>query len=74
MILRRNRDTDVESQVTELAPGAGTAAITYTDSSVAAEAAYTYLITVTNEYEGSERSSWFHIDTPAADLEGSPEK
>ena len=42
------------------------AAATYTDASVAAETRYTYRIKAINQYGASERSRWYHIDTPAA--------
>ena len=45
----------------------GTAATTYTDDTVVTETTYTYRIKAINEHGGvSERSRWFHIDTPAA--------
>ena len=66
MILRRDRDTDAEGHFDELAADTGTAATTYTDATVAAETRYTYRIKAINEAGTSERSRWFHIDTPAA--------
>ena len=66
VILRRNRDTDAEGQFTELVNDTGAAATTYTDDSVAAETAYTYRIKAINAAGVSERSRWFHTDTPAA--------
>ena len=65
VILRRNRDTDPKGEFHELAADTGTAATTYTDASVAAETPYTYRIKAINEHGVSERSRWFHIDTPA---------
>ena len=44
----------------------GTAATTYTDDTVEASTHYTYRIKAINEYGVSERSRWYHIDTPAA--------
>ena len=44
----------------------GTAATTYADDTVSAETRYTYRIKAINEHGTSERSRWFHIDTPAA--------
>ena len=71
VILRRNRDTDAKGEFTELVADTGNADTTYTDDSVAAETRYTYRIKAINEQGVSERSRWFHIDTPAApDLEG----
>ena len=66
VILRRNRDTDAEGHFDELAADTGTAAATYTDATVAAETRYTYRIKAINEHGTSERSRWYHIDTPAA--------
>ena len=66
VILRRNRKTTVEGQFSELAPDTGSAATTYTDASVTARTPYTYRIKALNEHGVSERSRWFHIDTPAA--------
>ena len=43
----------------------GTAATTYTDDTVAAGTTYTYRIRAINGAGTSERSRWFHIDTPA---------
>ena len=44
----------------------GTATTTYTDDTVEANTHYTCRIKAINEYGVSERSRWFHIDTPAA--------
>ena len=66
VILRRNRDTDAEGQFTELVNDTGSAATTYTDDSMAAETPYTYRIKAINDQGVSERSRWFHIDTPAS--------
>ena len=66
VILRRNRDTDAQGQFTELAPDTGSAATTYTDDSVAAGTPYTYRIKAVNGHGVSDRSRWFHVDTPAA--------
>ena len=66
VILRRVRGSDAESVFADLAPDTGTAATTYTDDTVVAETTYTYRIKAINEYGVSERSRWFHIDTPAA--------
>ncbi len=66
VILRRNRDTDAKGEFTELVSDTGTAATSYTDGSVAAETPYTYRIKAINEHGASERSRWFHTDTPAA--------
>ena len=66
VILRRNRDIHAEGEFTNLVKDTGAAATTYTDDSVAAETPYTYRIKAINEHGESERSRWFHIDTPAA--------
>ena len=65
VILRRNRDTDAKGQFTGLVPDTGTATTTYTDDTVAAETPYTYRIKAINQHGTSERSRWFHIETPA---------
>ena len=66
VILRRNRDIHAEGEFTNLVEDTGAATTTYTDDSVAAETPYTYRIKAINEHGESERSRWFHIDTPAA--------
>ena len=66
VILRRNRDIHAEGEFTTLVKDTGAAATTYTDDSVAAETPYTYRIKAINEHGESERSRWFHVDTPAA--------
>ena len=66
VILRRNRDNTESGQFSPLVPDTGTAATTYTDDTVAPNTPYTYRIKAINEYGVSERSRWFHIDTPAA--------
>ena len=75
VILRRDRKATAQGEFSELVPNTGTATTTYTDDSVAAETPYTYRIKAINGYGASERSRWFHIDTPAApEPAGSPEK
>ena len=66
VILRRLPGVDPEGQFDELVANTGTAATTYTDDSVAAETRYTYRIKAINAHGTSERSRWYHIDTPAA--------
>ena len=66
VILRRVRENDEGGEFSELVADTGTAATTYTDDTVAASTTYTYRIKAINEYGVSERSRWFHIDTPAA--------
>ncbi len=66
VILRRVRVNNTGGEFSELVADTGTAATTYTDDSVQANTTYTYRIKATNEHGVSERSRWFHIDTPAA--------
>ena len=66
VILRRNRDTDRKGEFRELVADTGSAATTYTDNTVAAGTTYTYRIKAINGAGTSERSRWFHIDTPSA--------
>ena len=66
VILRRVRINDQGGDFSVLVANTGTAATTYTDNTVAASTTYTYRIKAINEYGVSERSRWFHIDTPAA--------
>ncbi len=66
VILRRNRQTTVSGQFSELVADTGSAATTYTDDTVAAETTYTYRIKAINKHGTSERSRWFHIDIPEA--------
>ena len=65
VILRRNREDDEKGKFREVVPTTGTSASTYTDDTVAAGITYTYRIKAINEQGVSERSRWFHIDTPA---------
>ncbi len=66
VILRRVRENDQGGEFSVLAANTGSAATAYTDDTVAAETTYTYRIKAINEHGVSERSRWFHIDTPAA--------
>ena len=66
VILRRVRENDQGGEFSELVADTGTAAATYTDDTVAASTTYTYRVKAINEHGVSERSPWFHIDTPAA--------
>ena len=66
VILRRVRENDVGGEFSVLVPDTGSAATTYTDHNVQANTTYTYRIKAINEHGVSERSSWFHIDTPVA--------
>ena len=66
VILRRVRVNDTGGDFSVLEADTGTAARTYTDNTVAASLTYTYRIKAINEHGTSERSRWFHIDTPAA--------
>ena len=72
VILRRNRDIHAEGEFTTLVENTGGAATTYTDDTVEPETPYTYRIKAINEHGLSERSRWFHIDTPAAPVPASP--
>ena len=66
VILRRIRVNDTGGDFDVLVADTGTAATTYTDDTVAASTTYTYRIKAINGAGTSERSRWFHIDTPAA--------
>ena len=66
VILRRVRVNDVGGDFSVLVSDTGTAATTYTDDTVAASTTYTYRIKAINGAGESERSRWFHIDTPVA--------
>ena len=66
VILRRIRVNDVGGEFSVLVPDTGSAATTYTDDTVAASTTYTYRIKAVNGAGTSERSRWYHIDTPAA--------
>ena len=72
MILRRVRVDDTGGKFSELAPDTGSAATTYSDDTVAASTTYTYRIKAINEHGVSERSRWFHIDTPADPVPAKP--
>ena len=66
VILRRVRVNDQGGDFSVLVANTESAATTYTDNEVAASTTYTYRIKATNEHGVSERSRWYHIDTPAA--------
>ena len=66
VILRRVRENDTGGDFSVLVADTGTAALTYTDDTVAAGLTYTYRIKAINEHGTSERSRWYHIDIPAA--------
>ena len=66
VILRRVRVNNTGGDFSVLVADTGTAATTYTDNTVAASTTYTYRIKAINEHGTSERSSWYHIDTPSA--------
>ena len=66
VILRRVRVNDQGGDFSVLVADTGSAATTYTDNTVAASTTYTYRIKAINEHGTSERSRWYHIDTPAA--------
>ena len=66
VILRRVRENNTGGDFSVLVADTGSAATTYTDDTVAADTTYTYRIKAINEHGTSERSRWYHIDTPAA--------
>ena len=66
VILRRVRENNTGGDFSVLVADTGTAALTYTDDTVAGGLTYTYRIKAINEHGTSERSRWFHIDTLAA--------
>ena len=66
VILRRVRVNDQGGDFSVLVANTGSAATTYTDDEVAASTTYTYRIKAINAHGTSERSRWYHIDTPAA--------
>ena len=66
VILRRVRVNNTGGDFSVLVADTGSAATTYTDDTVAASTTYTYRIKAINGAGTSERSRWFHIDTPAA--------
>ena len=72
VILRRVRENNTGGDFSELVADTGTAATTYTDDTVAAGTTYTYRIKAINGAGTSERSRWFHIDTPAAPVPDKP--
>ena len=72
VILRRIPGVDPEGHFDVLVADTGTAATTYTDNTVAAETRYTYRIKAINGAGTSERSRWYHIDTPAAPVPDKP--
>ena len=72
VILRRVPGVDPEGQFRELVADTGTDATTYTDNTVSAETRFTYRVKAINEHGVSERSRWFHIDTPAAPVPDKP--
>ena len=72
VILRRVRVNDQGGEFSVLVADTGTAATTYTDNTVAASTTYTYRIKAINEHGTSERSRWYHIDTPAPPVPDQP--
>ena len=72
VILRRIPGVDPQGHFDELVANTGTAATTYTDDTVSAETRYTYRIKAINGAGTSERSRWYHIDTPAAPVPDKP--
>ena len=72
VILRRIPGVDPQGHFDELVADTKTAATSYTDNTVSAEARYTYRIKAINGAGTSERSRWSHIDTPAAPVPDKP--
>ena len=72
VILRRIPGVDPEGHFDVLVADTDTDATTYTDNTVAAETRYTYRIKAINGAGTSERSRWYHIDTPAAPVPDKP--
>ena len=72
VILRRVRVNDQGGDFSVLVANTGSAATSYTDDEVAASTTYTYRIKAINEHGESERSRWYHIDTPAPPIPDKP--
>ena len=72
VILRRIPGVDPQGHFDVLVADTGTTATSYTDDTVAAETRYTYRIKAINGAGTSERSRWYHIDTPAAPVPDQP--
>ena len=72
VILRRIPGVDPQGHFDVLVANTGTATTTYTDDTVSAETRYTYRIKAINGAGTSERSRWYHIDTPAAPVPDRP--
>ena len=72
VVLRRVRVNDTGGDFDVLVANTETAALTYTDDTVAAGLTYTYRIKAINEHGLSERSRWVHIDTPEAPVPDQP--
>ena len=72
VILRRIRVNNQGGDFSVLVADTGSAATTYTDDTVAASTTYTYRIKAINEHGVSERSRWYHIDTPAPPVPDQP--
>ena len=72
VILRRVRVNDTGGDFDVLVADTETAALTYTDDTVAASLTYTYRIKAINEHGVSKRSRWLHIDVPADSAHPSP--
>ena len=66
IILRRDKDVHEEGTFETVEENTGTAATTYTDTSVYPEKRYVYRIKAINAYDESEISSWVRAYTPAA--------
>ena len=72
VILRRIRVNNQGGDFSVLVADTSSAATTYTDDTVAASTTYTYRIKAINQHGTSERSRWYHIDTPAPPVPHQP--
>ena len=66
VVLRRNVDTQDPGIFTTINSNTGSAATSYTDSTVSAETRYTYRVKVINPAGTSPQSNYVNVDTPAA--------
>ncbi len=64
-ILRRNRETDAEGDLTIIEDDTGTSATTYTDDTVAPSTRYFYRVKARNAHGLSKRSKYVRATTPA---------
>ena len=64
VILRRNRDTDAQGELTTLVENTGTTETTYTDSTVQPATGYEYRVKAMNAAGTSNQQCYVNIDTP----------